>query len=76
MRENHVYDAVASCSQRMICQRAGALIEPVMVPAIQQDRQWRQGDLRDAAVLSDDAGKFDIGQHALCWVLRNGWCRF
>lgn len=24
--------------------------------------------LRDAVVLSDDAGQFDIGRHALCWV--------
>jgi Transposase IS66 family len=24
--------------------------------------------LRDAVVLSDDAGQFDVGQHALCWV--------
>ena len=26
------------------------------------------GFLHDAVVLSDDAGQFDIGQHALCWV--------
>jgi hypothetical protein len=26
------------------------------------------GFLREAVVLSDDAGQFDIGQHALCWV--------
>jgi hypothetical protein len=24
--------------------------------------------LRDAVVLSDDAGQFEVGQHALCWV--------
>jgi hypothetical protein len=24
--------------------------------------------LRDAVILSDDAGQFNIGQHALCWV--------
>ena len=24
--------------------------------------------LRDAVVLSDDAGQFAVGQHALCWV--------
>jgi hypothetical protein len=24
--------------------------------------------LRDAVVLSDDAGQFDVGRHALCWV--------
>jgi hypothetical protein len=32
---------------------------------------WRAaayGFLRDAVVLSDDAGQFDVGQHALCWV--------
>jgi hypothetical protein len=26
------------------------------------------GYLCDAVVLSDDAGQFDIGQHALCWI--------
>jgi Transposase IS66 family len=34
--------------------------------------QWgsihAHGFLHDAVVLSDDAGQFDIGQHALCWV--------
>jgi len=24
--------------------------------------------LRDAVILSDDAGQFNVGQHALCWV--------
>jgi hypothetical protein len=32
------------------------------------------GLLRDMMIVSDDAGQFDIGQHALCWVLRNGSC--
>src|SRR5271165_5792557 len=26
------------------------------------------GFLRKAVVVSDDAGQFDIGKHALCWV--------
>ena len=26
------------------------------------------GHLSDAVVLSDDAGQFDVGRHALCWV--------
>ena len=26
------------------------------------------GFLRDAVVLSDDAGQFAVGRHALCWV--------
>jgi hypothetical protein len=26
------------------------------------------GFLRDAIILSDDAGQFDVGRHALCWV--------
>jgi hypothetical protein len=26
------------------------------------------GLLRDMMIVSDDAGQFDIGQHALCWV--------
>lgn len=27
-----------------------------------------QGLLRDAVILSDDAGQFNVGHHALCWV--------
>ena len=27
-----------------------------------------QGYLRDAVILSDDAGQFNVGRHALCWV--------
>jgi Transposase IS66 family len=34
--------------------------------------QWgsihAHGFLHDAVVLSDDAGQFDVGRHALCWV--------
>ena len=34
--------------------------------------QWgsiqAHGFLHNAVVLSDDAGQFDIGQHALCWI--------
>jgi hypothetical protein len=34
--------------------------------------QWgsiqAHGFLQDAVILSDDAGQFDIAQHALCWV--------
>ena len=26
------------------------------------------GFLKDAVILSDDAGQFDLGHHALCWV--------
>jgi hypothetical protein len=26
------------------------------------------GFLCEAVVLSDDAGQFDVGQHALCWI--------
>jgi hypothetical protein len=29
--------------------------------------------LRDAVVLSDDGGQFDIGRHALCWVQAAVW---
>jgi hypothetical protein len=24
--------------------------------------------LKDTVILSDDAGQFDVGRHALCWV--------
>ena len=29
---------------------------------------WAHGYLRGSVVLSDDAGQFAVGQHALCWV--------
>ena len=44
--------------------------EPVLIAT--EGAQWgsihAHGFLQDAVVLSDDAGQFDIGQHALCWV--------
>jgi hypothetical protein len=32
------------------------------------------GFLREAVVLSDDAGQFAVGLHALCWGMRKDWC--
>jgi hypothetical protein len=44
--------------------------DPVQIAT--EGAQWgsihAHGFLQDAVVLSDDAGQFDIGQHALCWV--------
>jgi uncharacterized small protein (DUF1192 family) len=44
--------------------------DPVLIAT--EGAQWgsihAHGFLQDAVVLSDDAGQFDIGQHALCWV--------
>jgi hypothetical protein len=44
--------------------------DPVQIAT--EGAQWgsiqAHGFLRDAVVLSDDAGQFDIGKHALCWV--------
>ena len=44
--------------------------DPVLIAT--EGAQWgsihAQGFLHDAVVLSDDAGQFDIGRHALCWV--------
>jgi hypothetical protein len=44
--------------------------DPVLIAT--EGAQWgsihANGFLQDAVVLSDDAGQFDIGQHALCWV--------
>ena len=44
--------------------------DPVQIAT--EAAQWgsihAHGFLRDAVLLSDDAGQFDIGQHALCWV--------
>jgi Transposase IS66 family len=43
---------------------------PVLIAT--EGAQWgsihAHGFLHDAVVLSDDAGQFDIGQHALCWA--------
>jgi hypothetical protein len=47
-----------------------AIQDPVQIAT--EGAQWgsvhAHGFLRDAVVLSDDAGQFDIAQHALCWV--------
>jgi hypothetical protein len=44
--------------------------DPVLIAT--EGAQWgsthAHGFLQDAVVLSDDAGQFDVGQHALCWV--------
>ena len=44
--------------------------DPVRIAT--EGAQWgsihAHGFLHDAVVLSDDAGQFDVGQHALCWV--------
>jgi hypothetical protein len=44
--------------------------DPVLIAT--EGAQWgsihAHGFLQGAVVLSDDAGQFDIGQHALCWV--------
>jgi hypothetical protein len=44
--------------------------DPVQIAT--EGAQWgsihAHGFLHDAVVLSDDAGQFDVGRHALCWV--------
>jgi hypothetical protein len=44
--------------------------DPVLIAT--EGAQWgsihAHGFLQDAVVLSDDAGQFDIGRHALCWI--------
>jgi Transposase IS66 family len=44
--------------------------DPVLIATegAQRGSIQAHGFLRDAVVLSDDAGQFDIGQHALCWI--------
>jgi hypothetical protein len=51
--------------------QAGAVIQdPVQIAT--EGAQWgsvhAHGFLRDAVLLSDDAGQFAVGRHALCWV--------
>ena len=47
-------------------------VTPDPVQIATEGAQWggihAHGFLRDAVVLSDDAGQFAVGQHALCWV--------
>jgi len=44
--------------------------EPIQVAS--EGASWgsiqAHGFLRDAVILSDDAGQFNVGRHALCWV--------
>jgi hypothetical protein len=51
---------------------AGAAVIQDPVQIATEGAQWgsihAHGFLHNAVVLSDDAGQFDIGQHALCWV--------
>lgn len=51
-------------------QTAAVIQDPVQIAT--EGAQWgsvhAHGFLRDAVLLSDDAGQFAVGQHALCWV--------
>jgi hypothetical protein len=53
-------------------ERTGLAVIQDPVQIATEGAQWgsihAHGFLRDAVVLSDDAGQFDIGRHALCWV--------
>jgi len=57
-------------ADRFAWHRSASRPDPVLIAT--EGAQWgsihAHGFLRDAVVLSDDAGQFDIGQHALCWV--------
>jgi hypothetical protein len=57
-------------ADRFAWHRSASRPDPVQIAS--EGAQWgsihAHGFLRDAVVLSDDAGQFDIGQHALCWV--------
>ena len=61
-------------SRLAIAPPSGAGVAVIQDPAqiATEGAQWgsihAHGFLDDAVVLSDDAGQFDIGQHALCWV--------
>jgi hypothetical protein len=51
---------------------AGLQVTPDPVRAATEGALWgavnAHGFLCEAVVLSDDAGQFDVGQHALCWI--------
>jgi len=52
--------------------REGVAVIQDPVPIATEGAQWgsihAHGFLLDAVILSDDAGQFAIGRHALCWV--------
>jgi len=45
-------------------------LSPALKEALRlaDNRIAAHGFLREAVILSDDAGQFDVGRHALCWV--------
>jgi hypothetical protein len=51
---------------------AGLLVTPEPMRIATEGALWgavsAHGFLCEAVVVSDDAGQFDIGQHALCWI--------
>ncbi len=51
---------------------ADLLVTPAPVRIVTEAALWgavsAYGFLCEAVVVSDDAGQFDIGQHALCWI--------
>ena len=52
----------------------GSLRDPIRVRGTIEGALWGSVQahkfLRDAVVLSDDAGRFNVGRHALCWGTR------
>ena len=57
-------------ADRFAWHRLASRADPVLIAT--EGAQWgsiqAHGFLPDAVVLSDDAGQFNVGQHALCWV--------
>jgi hypothetical protein len=53
-------------------EKTGAAVIQAPVQIATEGAQWgsahAHGFLRDAVLLSDDAGQFAVGRHALCWV--------
>ncbi len=51
---------------------AGLDVTPDPVKIVTEGALWgsikAHGFLKDTVILSDDAGQFDVGRHALCWV--------
>jgi hypothetical protein len=51
---------------------AGLKVHPDPVMIATEGALWgavtAHGFLKDTAIVSDDAGQFNVGQHALCWV--------
>jgi len=65
-------DAAAWTAHLEALEIAGRAVHPDPVRIATEGALWgsicAHGFLKEAVILSDDAGQFNVGEHALCWV--------